>query len=270
MDTTDTIDTQETDKKQNAENPEILTPKISEQENSTQKNSGISREVIEKISEEINNMISYAVHNGIIINTEICSLVQNSSVDDLINAHNLLCKNISPATPKSIYYFKKIYEDGQTKSLFSKIPLVRNLILLSIFFLLIFMTTGLSPLVNNKSLNEGILNNNGVSLLINLGFLSSISGMGVVFYLLKTVSSSIKKGTLVPEDSIYYIALIILGLISGLLLSEVVSPYDPSSDGLNTFNKGLLALIGGFSSDAIFYVLQGIISKLKSLFSVSK
>lgn len=238
------------------------------QENPIEKASGVSKEIITEISTEINNMISYAVHNGIIINTEICPLIQNNKVDDLINAHNILCKNIAPATPKSIVFFKKIYEDGKNKNLFSKIPLVRNLILLSILFLVIFIITGLSPSVNNKSLNEGVLNNNGISLLMNLFFLSSVSGLGVVFYLLKNVSTSIKKGTLVPEDSIYYIALIILGLISGLILSEVVSSYNfGESNGFNTFNKSLLALVGGFSSDVIFYILQGIINKIKSLFS---
>ena len=65
---------------------------------------GISDEVIKELSNEINSMLSFAVFNGITVNTEINSLIQNSNVDDLINAHNLLCKNVAPATPKSIKY----------------------------------------------------------------------------------------------------------------------------------------------------------------------
>ena len=236
---------------------------------STSPKPGISKKVIDELSTEINNMLSFASYNGIIINTEINSLIQNSSVDDLINAHNLLAKNIAPATPKSIAYSKKLYEKEKDKSFLSKLPLVRNLIFLALFFLLTFILSGLSPLVNNDSLDEGVLSNHGTSLLVNLGFLASVSGLGVVFYLLKSVSTSVKQGTLVPEDTIYYIALIILGLISGLMSSEVLSLYTDNPDKINLINKSVLALIGGFSSDGIFTILQGIITKMKSFFTTS-
>lgn len=227
---------------------------------------GISKKVIHELSNEINNMISFAVYNGIIINTEVNQLVQDSNVDDLINAHNLLCKNIAPATPKSIEFTKKLYDGDKDKSLFKKLPLVRNLVFLALFFLAMFIITGLSPDVNNSSLDEGIMNNHGLSLLLNIGFLASVSGLGVIFYLLKNVSTAVKNGTLIPEDVIYYIALIVLGVISGLIMSEIISFYTTDPQGINLFNKGVLALIGGFSSDAIFSVLQGIIDKIKGLF----
>ena len=123
--------------------------------------------------------------------------------------------------------------------------------------------------MNNDSLDEGVLSNHGTSLLVNLGFLASVSGLGVVFYLLKSVSTSVKQGTLVPEDTIYYIALIILGLISGLMSSEVLSLYTDNPDKINLINKSVLALIGGFSSDGIFTILQGIITKMKSFFTTA-
>lgn len=103
---------------------------------------GISKELINELSNEINNMLSYAVYNGITINTEINSLIQNSSVDDLINAHNLLCKNVAPATPKSIEFTKQLNQKDKNRSLFKKLPLLRNLVLLSIFFLLLLSLPG--------------------------------------------------------------------------------------------------------------------------------
>ncbi|WP_298313911.1 hypothetical protein [uncultured Aquimarina sp.] len=227
---------------------------------------GISKEIIDELSNEINNMLSFAIYNGITINTEVNTLIQNSSVDDLINAHNLLCKNIAPATPKSIEYTKKLYRQGKEKTLFSTLPLVRNLIFLSLFFLAAFIITGLSPDVNNDSLDKGIMDNQGVPLLLNLGFLTAISGLGVLFYLLKSVSVAVKNGTLVPEDTIYYIALIVLGIIAGLISSEIISFYQKDAQDINLFNKGLMALIGGFSSDAIFSILQGIIDRIKTIF----
>ena len=249
------------------ENPNNLTTKpVSEKAPEKEKSPGISREVIQEISDEVNNMLSFAIYNGIIINTQINDLIQNSSVDDLINAHNLLCKNIAPATPKSIEFTKKMHQEGSGKSIFNKIPLTRNLIVLSLVFLAMFIVTVISPDVNNDSLDKGILGSNGIPLLLNLGYLSSVSGLGVVFFLLKDVSSSIKKGTLVPEDAISYISQILLGIIAGLLLSEILSMYIKDPNEINLFNKSVLALVGGFSSDAIFSILQGLINRLKSIF----
>lgn len=227
---------------------------------------GISEAIINELSNEINNMLSFAIYNGIIINTEVNTLIQNSNVDDLINAHNILCKNVAPATPKSIEFTSKLHKKGIDKSLFYKLPLVRNLILLALLFLAIFILTGLSADVNNDSLDKGIMSNHGLPLLLNIGYLASVSGLGVLFYLLKNVSKSIKEAILLPEESIEYMAQIVLGIIAGLILAEILSIYITDPTNINLFNKSVLALIGGFSSDAIFSILQGVIDRIKAIF----
>ena len=232
----------------------------------TKKVPGISDEVISELSNEINSMLSFAVFNGIIVNTEVNSLIQNSNVDDLINAHNLLCKNVAPATPKSIKYTKKLNEDSSGKTIFNKLPLLRNLILLAIFFLIAYIATGMTTEVNNDSLDKGMMNNSGIPLLLNIVYLGSVAGLGVLFYLLKDVSESLRKGTLIPENAISYLSQIILGVIAGLIMSEIIAFYTTDPKEINLFNKSVLALIGGFSSDAIFSILQGIINKIKSIF----
>ena len=229
-------------------------------------NPGISEEIIAELSKEINNMLSFAIFNGITVNTEVNSLIQNSNVDDLINAHNLLCKNIAPATPKSIQFTKKLNQESDGKSIFGKLPLLRNLILLAVFFLIAYVVTGMSKEVNNDSLDKGMMDNNGISLLLNIAYLSSVAGLGVLFFLLKEVSISLKKGSLIPENSIGYLSQIILGVIAGLIMSEIISFYAKDPTQINLFNKSILALIGGFSSDAIFSILQGIIDKIKAIF----
>ncbi len=233
---------------------------------STKTYQGISKEIIHELTTEINNMIGFAVYNGIIINTQINQLIQDSTVDDLINAHNLLCKNVAPATPKSIEYTKKMHQEGSGKSVLNKIPVSRNLIIVALLFLTIFIATVMSPEVNNDSLDKGILGASGLPLLLNLGFLSSVAGLGVIFFLLKDVSNSIKNGTLIPEETISYISQILLGIIAGLLMSEILALYLKDPEDINLFNKSILALIGGFSSDAIFGILQGIITRIKNIF----
>ena len=75
---------------------------------------------------------------------------------------------------------------------------------------------------------------------------------------------------LVPEETINYVSQILLGVISGLLLSEVIVLYSSDPNDINLFNKSVLALIGGFSSDAIFSILQGLINRLKNIFVPAK
>jgi hypothetical protein len=230
------------------------------------KEQGISQEIIDQLSRDINIMLSFAAKNGIIINTQINDLVQNSSIDDLIEAYNLLCKNVAPATPKSIEYTRRVNAEGKSKTIFNKIPLVRNLIILALFFLVAYILFGLSTHVSDSSLDKGVMNNHGIPLLYNLGYLASISGLGVLFHLLKTISNSVERSTLVPEESVNYMAQILLGVIAGLLMSEVISVYQTDPDQVNLFNKSLLALIGGFSSDAIFTILEALITRLKNIF----
>jgi len=232
----------------------------------TSTNPLISTGVTSELKGEINAMLSFALNNGITINNEINGLLESTKIDDLLNVHRLLTKNVQPATPKSINYLNIINKNGIQETSYNKIPLVRNLIVTALFFLIAFIVTALFPEVSNDTLDKSILANNGLSLLLNLTFLCSISGLGVTFYLLKNVSNSIQKGTLVPEDAIYYTALIFIGIIAGIILSEIISLYT-DANGINLFNKSILALIGGFSSDAIFSVLQSLITKIKQLFS---
>ncbi len=226
----------------------------------------ISPQIVGELKQEIDAMLSYAIQNGVIINTEVNNLLQNDTQGDLLNAYNLLVKNIAPVTPKSIVYINKLHDQAKDKKFLHRLPLVRNLLFLTIFFLFLFIITGMSPDVNSDSLNKGIMHNNGLSLLLNIGFLSSVAGLGVLFFLLKKISVAVHSGTLVPEESISYITQIILGIVSGLIVSEIISFYTSQPKEINMFSKTVLALIGGFSSDSLFAILQGVIDKIKSTF----
>ncbi|WP_166924277.1 hypothetical protein [Flavobacterium poyangense] len=232
---------------------------------------GISKETINELNEGINNMIYFAAHNGILINPEVKDLIRNSSVDDLLEAYNLLSKNISPATPKSILFYKSLSSKWNNKYMFNQMPLTRYLFAAAFFFLICFICTSLSSYVNMNSLDEGILNNKGLSLLVNLIYLLSLSGLGVMFYFLRYINNSIRNGTIIPEDSINFPIVIILGLISGLIISEInlFSSINDKGTGL-LFNKSGLALLGGFSSDAIFSILYSAITKIRKSFEFPK
>jgi hypothetical protein len=230
--------------------------------------SGITQEVIDELIEEINNMLSYAVYNGIIIRKEVNSLIQSSNIDDLINTHNLLCENIAPATPKSINFLKNLKRKSSDKMAINSLPSIRNLLLLAFVFLAIFIGFAMFPEVNSETLAIGILgkeNSNPLTVLKILIYLGAVSGIGVLFFLLKNTINSLKSGTLIPEDSVEYTIQIMLGIMAGVIMTEIV-PVAFVNDGAFNFHKPVLALLGGFSSDAIFSILKALIDKLKHIF----
>jgi hypothetical protein len=51
-----------------------------------------SEEVPTELSTESNIMLSYAIYNCITLDDRLNSLLQNSNIDNLITAHNLLCQ----------------------------------------------------------------------------------------------------------------------------------------------------------------------------------
>ena len=110
---------------------------------------------------------------------------------------------------------------------------MRNLVILALLFLVAYVSFGQTKYVNNSSLDEGVLNNDGLSLLLNLGFLSSIAGLGVLFHLLKKVSGDVLNSTLVPEETINYVAQILLGIMSGLIISEMIVLYSDNPNDIN-------------------------------------
>jgi hypothetical protein len=75
----------------------------------------ISEAVTAALSTEINRILSYAIYNGIILDDRL-NLLQNSNSDNLITTHNLLFQNVSPATSKSIYYTKALYQSSACHS----------------------------------------------------------------------------------------------------------------------------------------------------------
>ncbi len=227
---------------------------------------GISQQVINEMSVEINAMLAFAANKGLTVNPDVVALVKSETIEDLVDAHNMLCANVAPATPKSIIYTRRIRDNNRGKKFFRQIPLVRNLIILALLFLVAYVYLGQTSYVTDESLDKGVLKNQGMSLIINLSFLASIAGLGVLFHLLKQVSNSVLHSTLVPEETINYISQILLGIISGVILSEVIVLYTQDPSDINLFNKSVLALIGGFSSDALFSILEGLITRLKNIF----
>ncbi len=220
----------------------------------------------QQVQQELMIMISYASKIGIALPPGI-TLDNPTDDTQLIANYNTMINAIKPATAQSINYINSQVLGGTKGKKWYTTPIMSKCLLLAGIALISLILMSLSPDVNSANQKAGLLNADGKILFYNLLFICSSSLLGVMFYLLKTTSDKIKDYTLLPVDAIEVNATIIIGVISGFIISEL---FDFSQDVMAVSieaQKMTLALLGGFSSDAIFSVLKGVVNKTKALFA---
>lgn len=217
------------------------------------------------IKNDLGLMMNYAINSGIEIPNTI---VLSNTPDDatLIDNYNSLRKVIAPTTVKSIRYINsQMILGGHTRKWY-EIPIFTKCVVIAAVALVALIVISLSPDVNVENQAKGLLASSGKVLFLNLSFICAASLLGVMFYLLKSFADKIRDYTLIPANAIELNAAIIIGVISGFVISELFAySLDNISNQYIEIQKMTLALLGGFSSDAIFSTLQGIVNKFKKL-----
>ncbi len=222
---------------------------------------------LDVIKSDVDLMFKFAVNTGKHIPGNL-KFDEEDNYENLIADYNTLLKVIEPVTPESILYLNaeltNIGKDGK----WYLIPIYTKCIVLALLALGVLIFVAMHPLVNEVNQNSGLLDSTGYTLLLNLVFICAASLLGVMFYLLKTLGDKIKSTTLLPYDSIQLNASIIIGIISGFVVTELFTLNDNTiENNFLVIHKMTLALLGGFSSDAIFSILQSIVNKFRSMFA---
>ncbi|MEM9547233.1 MAG: hypothetical protein AAGA77_14735 [Bacteroidota bacterium] len=219
----------------------------------------------EALKDEIGLMLNYAVNSGKEIpNTLVLSETATSS--EILDSYNAIRKVIAPVTVESIRYINsQMILKGKSKNWY-RIPIFSKCVIIAAISLVTLILISISGDVNEANQAKGLLNSSGLILFKNLIFICAASLLGVMFYLLKSFADKIKNYTLLPANAIELNASIIIGVISGFVISELFTySFDNVGNDNIEFHKMTLALLGGFSSDAIFSGLQGIVNKFKNL-----
>lgn len=194
--------------------------------------------------------------------------------EDLIRLstyYNQMSQLIYPSKPNSVLLMQK-HASGLFGFL-GPILLVRQLTLLAMLFLISTVTLVLSKEVNHVTLNQGLLESSGGVLLLNLLFLLSCAGLGATFSCLHQLFRFINSNTYDPKFDASYWLKVIMGLMSGLMISELIpiSTLEAgSSSSVQDLDKPLMALMGGFSSNIIYSVLSRLLVLVEQLFGASE
>jgi len=179
---------------------------------------------------------------------EINEVIKTES-EKLTQIYLSLAEAAAPATPLTIRY------TSQSSKMFflwgsQCIPLIRNMMLMSLVFLLGFITTSLT----------------GKTWLINLNLVAA-AGLGAYFYSLYTANKYVVNRTFDPKYATFYNNRIIIGIIAGYILASIIRSnfFASENSQLIELTPSVIALLGGFSADAVVKILNRIVVMLVAL-----
>ena len=240
-----------------------------------------------QVYRESRAMAEYALTNGLQVPSAAISLLEQMeefqrshkdrtsisggpAIEALVEVHATLSRLISPAKPRTIVLLDEENRNGGFLRFLGPVSLIRQLMIAALICLALFVGLVLSPSVNAYAGN--ILKDDGVPLLLNLMFYLAAAGLGASFSALYKANYYITQGTFDPTYHASYWIRFFLGLIAGLLLSVLISDqvFNASEMQQSLLEPGiirpLLAILGGFSADVAYTVLNRLVETLESLF----
>lgn len=238
---------------------------------------------------ECEAMLSHYLARGFGPNCEDAEEIANRSVileggignlegvgrDELIDLHTLLAKAIAPALPRSI---ELLHWDAHKSSWnwLAPVAQIRTLIWISFgFFFVLFWTVNQKDLASSYEL--GLLDPKNANVHLTTFFYISLSGLGACFSVLYDARKYVIDGTFDPRVGSNYPIRIILGVMSGVILAQLLfGEVSVAADGTTTaggegrnIGKPIMALLGGFSGQFVYKGLQKLVDSLSLVFSAS-
>jgi hypothetical protein len=104
------------------------------------------------------------------------------------------------------------------------------------------------------------------ALVENLYWLAA-AGVGASFAVLFQINETIAKGTFDPDDAPAYWIKMFLGVVAGFILVAMVPTEGIDSPDAQVLAKPTIALLGGFSAQAVYRILNRLVETLEDLFS---
>jgi hypothetical protein len=197
----------------------------------------------------------------------------------LATIHNALVEIVKPAKPQTILL---IADETERKSLFffiGKVPLIRQMMFVAIISLASLIAISLSSDISGEQVVKSMFELNGMKLLMVQAILLASAALGASFVILYKANSYITAGTFDPKyESSYWVRLIV-GLISGIILTQLIPlDLDKLEEGmaLTTALPGpavaskamlrvTLALLGGFSANLVYNILNRLVETVQAL-----
>lgn len=265
--------------------------------------------IVEQLYQESRAMAEHALSNGYQVPVETLKTIDRFGsqhparhakeasdepgvdIEPLIVAHQTLSAIVKPALPRTLLLLDREQDCNSRWLILGPVPIIRQMMVASLISLILFIALSLSPDVAADAGN--MLRSSGMVLLQNLLFFLAAAGLGAGFAALYKANSFIMQGTFDPAYHASYWIRFCLGLISGLVLSVMASDHVLSTQGVAAgaldaasavaatstmesngfmdpaFIRPMLAMLGGFSAELLYTILNRLVETVGSLFQGS-
>jgi hypothetical protein len=197
-------------------------------------------------------------------------------ISRLAAIHPALVALVAPAKPATLVMLNDQRRHYPWRQSFGTVPIVRRMLVLAILFLASMLGVALSGDVNAENMSRGLLDLDGYPLLVNEIFLVAAAGVGATLANLKRLDAYVSACNYEQRYESSYWTRLILGVISGVILSQVLYRMLPTGgktpDGgsptaaLVTMGQPILAILGGFSADLLNDILSHLVVVVKKAF----
>ena len=192
-------------------------------------------------------------------------------------AHAALAQIIAPATPEAVVLLANERATHPLWYAFGPLPIVRQMFGLATLSLFVLLGIALSEDINVVNMGSTMLTLAGYPLLVKEAYLVAAASLGTCFQNLQKINIVVSDGTYDPKFQSTYWTRWVMGVVSGLILSQLIyvfllrSPPTEASavPATATVGQPLLALLGGYSSDVVQGILGHTIDTVARFFRVS-
>jgi hypothetical protein len=207
-----------------------------------------------KVLNEFRVMLRFALAEGLDLDDKthaaLAAVLSGPQINfaNLLAGHAALSKSIAPATPLSLEATAPA--PGPLGSL-RRPPLIMWMIIIAIVAAAGFVVTNILLTLYGNSLAIEKLN------------WCFAAGLGAVFYVLFAAHGYVKDRTFDPRYNTVYLIRFVLGVLSGLILAIVLgASLFKNNPTISNLGPAVIALLGGFSTEAVYQILQRLVDIL--------
>lgn len=234
-----------------------------------------SQEVLQHAYKQAKDMAMYVMYSGIEVDPIHIKTVldfngENSNPSDaeitaLLTARNALTAAIKPANPRAVSSKWKTNADGEI-ILAATQPIVTQMVYFGVFSLIVMIVCGAGSQIATAAggvLEAGFFYHGwSWAQFQYVATIVAAAALGACFYNLYIMYEYITSFTFDPKYYSSYWIRIVLGIVAGFMLAEMI-PIEFSKD--TALSKPLLALVGGFSAEAVNWILKRFVETVKTL-----
>ena len=182
---------------------------------------------------------------------------------ELTILHNELSALIAPATGRTLVLLDRERGSHPFLYMFGPVRLVRQMLAFAVFSLLATCLLSTLDMVDVDNVAQGWFGLSGLTAICVLAFLLAVAGLGAAFSNLSTINRYIEHANFDPTFEGSYWVRIVLGLISGVVLGEIlfdlVIKNAAHATGIAPAGERIvLAFLGGFATAPVQRLLTNL------------